>query len=161
MPADVIRVTVERVTIKHPGTLLASGAVLVLVSGAVLAHTSADPDAGPRAGLVALDRQQDEADRLDPAEAFRLVVDPASTRLLVHTAQGDHFVARTPTGELCLLRVPEVRSATQVCVADRVGADVTIGTEGAGQVRLTAGGAPPPQSAEGWHRAGPDVWVRD
>ncbi len=153
--------TAEHVAVRHPGTLLASISVVVVASGAVLAHAAGTARTGPRAVLAALDVPQVDADRLAPEDAARLVVDPASTRLLVTTPDGAHYVARNPSGELCLIRLPDAGVPLEVCVPDRVGADTTLGDEGTGQVRLVADSAALPSTAEGWQPAGPNVWVRD
>jgi hypothetical protein len=176
LPADGTGVTTERLAAapgafaelaarpaprrRHSVPVLTVAAVLV-VAGGIAVGSLTHGGHPAHATLAAAQTPQRAVDRLDPEAAARLVVDPASTRLLVATTQGDHFAARTPSGELCLIRVPGGDLPTEVCVPDRVGADATIGQEGAGQVRLVADGAQQPAVADGWRPAGPNVWVRD
>lgn len=145
---------------RHTAGLVATAAVALVGGVGFVGHLTAD-DPDSHALIAALAASQQTYDRLDRDEAARLVVDPASTRLLVLTPAGAHYAARSQSGELCLVRVPTSGSPAEVCVPDRVGADATIGTEGAGQVRLVAAGAQRPSAADGWRPAGPDVWVRD
>lgn len=129
-------------------------AAVLLVPGMVARHPL------DHAGVAVLAAAQRPADRLQAEDVARLAVDPTSTRLLVVTDDGSHYVARTPSGELCLIRVPAGEVPTEVCVPDRVGADATIGEVGPGQVRLVADGAPRPSPFDGWVTAGPNVWIR-
>ena len=145
---------------RHPGVAVGVAAA-VLVAGGWLAVSllTAHQDVTP--GTVAvLTAAQTPADRLETEDVARLAVDPASTRLLVRTDQGAHYVARSLSGELCLVRVPDGDVPTASCVPDRVGADTTLGDQGAGQVRLVADGGPVPAADQGWASAGPNVWVR-
>lgn len=145
---------------RHAAGLVATAVVALVGAVGFVGHLTAD-DPGSHAQIAAMAASQQTSDRLDPDEAARLVIDPASTRLLVQTPAGAHYAARSQSGELCLVRIPTGGTPAEVCVPDRVGADATVGTEGAGQVRLVAAGAQRPSAADGWRSAGPDVWVRD
>ena len=143
------------------GWLFASVAAVVVVAAVLVGHALAPGPAQPPATLAAFSVPQHPADVLDPDDAARLVVQPGTTRLLVRTHDGNHYAALSASGELCLLRVPDGDVPSEVCVHNRVGADVTIGGDGdGGQVRLVADGAPAPAPAEGWRPAGPNVWTR-
>ena len=151
-----------RVPRRHrTGWLFASVAAVVVAAAVLVGHALAPGPAQPPATLTAFSVPQRAADVLDPNDASRLVVQPGSTRLLVRTQDGNHYAALSASGELCLLRVPDGDVPSEVCVHNRVGADVTIGGDGdGGQVRLVADGAPAPAPAEGWQPAGPNVWTR-
>ena len=95
-----------------------------------------------------------------PDDLAQVDAQPDSTRLLLRTSAGAHYVARSASGQLCLVRVPDGDVPSEVCVPNRVGADVTIGDDATGQVRLVADGAPAPSTADGWRTAGPNVWVK-
>jgi hypothetical protein len=142
-------------------TSLLIGAALVLVAaGGLVTHALVTSPAAPRATIGVLAAPQRAGDVLEDDDIATLVVLPASTRLLVTTPQGAHYAALSPSGELCLVRVPAYDLPSEACAPDRVGADETIGSDDSGQVRLVADGAPLPSSAEGWRQAGPNVWVR-
>ena len=149
---------------RHPRTwwLFASAGLVVVGAAVLVGHALIPGPALPAATLTAFSTPQQTSDVLDDDDVARLVVQPATTRLLVRTAAGDHYAALSASGELCLLRVPEGDVPSETCVPDHVGADVTIGTQGAGggQVRLVAAGAPQPSAAEGWRPGGPNVWTR-
>lgn len=148
---------------RHPrrGWLFAAAGLVVVAAAALVGHALAPGPARPPASLTAFSTPQQATDVLDDDDVARLVVQPASTRLLVRTAAGDHYAALSTSGELCLLRVPDGDVPSEACVPDHVGADVTIGVQGAGgQVRLVAAGAPQPSAAEGWRSAGPNAWTR-
>ncbi len=139
---------------------LAGAAVALAVAAALVVPDLLAAHPVDRASVAALAAPQQAADQLYAEDVARLAVEATSTRLLVVTADGAHYVARTPSGELCLIRVAGGELPTEVCVPDRVGADATIGAVGTGQVRLVADGAPPPTGTDGWEPAGPNVWVR-
>lgn len=143
------------------GWLFASVAAVVVAAAVLVGHALAPGPAQPPATLAAFSVPQQPIDVLNADDASRLVVQPGSTRLLVRTHDGNHYAALSASGELCLLRVPDGDVPSEVCVHNRVGADVTIGGDGGGgQVRLVADGAPAPAPAEGWRPAGPNVWTR-
>jgi hypothetical protein len=146
----------------HHHQVLAFGvaAAVVVGAGTWLAVHAATTSPPPAASVAALERAQAPEDELVAEDVDRLGVDPASTRLLVTTDEGQHFVARSPSGELCLLRVPAGDVPTESCVPDRVGADTTIGDVDTGQVRLVADGGAEPAAADGWVPDGPNVWTR-
>ncbi len=138
---------------------LATAGLVVVAAGVLVGHAlTTGPDGV--ATVAALTASQHPTDVLADDDVARLVVRPESTRLLVTTDQGAHYVARSASGELCLVRVPAGDLPSEVCVPDRVGADATIGEQGEGQVRLVADGATAPAADDGWHPAGPNVWVR-
>jgi hypothetical protein len=145
----------------HTGWLFASAGVVIVAAGALVVSALAPRPAPPPATVAAFQTVQKASDMLDDDDVANLVVRPESTRLLVSTPDGDHYAALSASGDLCLLRVPKGDVPSEVCVPDRVGADVTIGGDGnGGQVRLVADGAPQPSAAEGWRSAGPNVWVK-
>lgn len=150
---------------RHPrtGWLFASVGLVVVAAAGLVAHALVPGPAQPPAILTAFAAPQRTTDVLDNDDVSSLVIQPGTTRLLVRTDAGDHYAALSASGELCLLRIPDGDVPSEVCVPDRVGADVTIGTQGAGaggQVRLVAAGAPQPSTIEGWRSAGANVWVR-
>lgn len=145
---------------RRSAAALAGAAVVLVVATALVVSDRLAAAPADRASVAALAAPQQAADQLYAEDVTRLAVEATSTRLLVVTADGAHYVARTPSGELCLVRVANGEAPTEVCVPDRVGADTTIGAVGAGQVRLVADGAPLPAGADGWQPAGPNVWVR-
>jgi len=143
-----------------------SGLVLGVASALVVAGAgvgwwllSPGTSSGPAAHVAAFDQPQQADDKLDADDAEQLQVDPASTRLVVHTSAADSFVARSVSGRLCLLRVPSGDVSVESCGADRKGVVLTVGTPGAGQVRLVADGGPAPAASDGWTAAGPNVWT--
>lgn len=145
---------------RRTAVLLTTAAVVVVAAGVLVGHALLPGPAAPKADVAALAAPQQSADVLDPDDVAQLDVQPDSTRLLLRTPAGAHYVARSASGQLCLVRVPGGDLPSEVCVPDRVGADVTIGDGAGGQVRLVADGAPAPSTADGWHSAGPNVWVR-
>ena len=145
---------------RRTGSLLLTVGLVVIASAVLVGHSLTGAHTVTGASVAVLDAAQRPTDVLSDDDVARLVVRPGSTRLLVTTDQGAHYAARSASGELCLLRVPAGDLPSEVCVPDRVGADATIGTQGAGQVRLVADGAMPPPALDGWRVAGPNVWVR-
>jgi len=144
----------------HPGVAVGVAAAVLVAGGWLAVALLTTHDDVPVGTVAVLANPQTAADQLETEDVARLVVDPASTRLLVRTDQGAHYVARSLSGELCLVRVPDGEVPTASCVPDRVGADTTLGDPGAGQVRLVADGGPVPAADQGWVAAGPNVWVR-
>ena len=140
--------------------VLLTTASVVAAAGVLVGHALIPGPAGPAANVAALSAPQQATDVLPDDAVAQLVVQPGSTRLLLRTPAGAHYVARSASGDLCLVRVPEGDLPSEVCVPDRVGADTTIGDDDGGQVRLVADGAPRPSTADGWRPAGPNVWVR-
>lgn len=140
--------------------LVTSVAVVVVAAGVLVGHALLPGAAAPQAVVAALTAPQQAADVLDPDDLAQVDAQPDSTRLLLRTSAGAHYVARSASGQLCLVRVPDGDVPSEVCVPNRVGADVTIGDDATGQVRLVADGAPAPSTADGWRTAGPNVWVK-
>ena len=139
--------------------LLTTAGLVVVGAGVLVGHALLPGPPAPQADVPTLAAPQQAADVLDPDDLAQLDVQPDSTRLLLRTSAGTHYVARSASGQLCLVRVPDGDVPSEVCVPNRVGADVTIGDSG-GQVRLVAAGAPAPSAADGWRPAGPNVWVK-
>lgn len=145
---------------RRTGLVLVIAFALVLAGGAVgWWLLSPTPSSGPAAHVAAFDQDQQAGDRLAADDASQLQVDPASTRLLVHTPDAASYVARSVSGRLCLLQVPTGDVSVESCGANRKGVVLTVGTD-AGQVRLVADGGPTPTASDGWTPAGPNVWTR-
>ncbi|HEY0118162.1 MAG TPA: hypothetical protein VGC04_05220 [Cellulomonas sp.] len=140
--------------------LLTTTGLVVVAAGVLVGHSLTPGPAGPAASVAAFSLPQGAPDVLADDDVAQLVVQPGSTRLLLRTASGAYYAARSASGELCLVRVPDGALPSEVCVPDRVGADATIGDDHGGRVRLVADGAPQPSTVDGWQPAGPNVWVR-
>ncbi|QHT57978.1 hypothetical protein GXP71_19095 [Cellulomonas sp. H30R-01] len=117
--------------------------------GPVVEHVDA------RTLLPVLATAQGADDVVDRAEIGSLAVEPASTRFLAETDSGRHFAAISASGDLCVLTVPSGDLATLGCVRSVVGAQLA-----SGDVWLAAEGGPAPAADDGWHEAGPNLWVR-
>jgi len=146
---------------RRTGWLFAAAGVVIVAAGGLVANALTPGPTQPPAKLAVLAAPQKTSDKMDDDDVSRLVLRPDTTRLLVTTPDGDHFAALSASGDICLVRVPQGDVPEDVCVPNRVGADVTIGGNGdGGQVRLVADGAPQPAAAQGWKSVGPDVWVK-
>lgn len=145
---------------RRTGLVLVVAFVLVLAGGGIgwWLLSPAAPS-GPAAHVAALDRAQVSGDKLDADDADQLQVDPASSRLLVHTSDASTYVARSVSGRLCLLQVPAGDVSVESCGPNHKGLVLTIGNAGAGQVRLVTDGGPAPAASDGWTAAGPNVWT--
>ena len=145
---------------RRGGLVMLIAFVLVLAGGGIgWWLLSPGSPSGPAAHVAAFDSAQQDGDKLDADDASDLQVDPASTRLLLHTPTVSTYVARSVSGRLCLVQVPAGDVSVESCGPDRKGVVLTLGSASSGQVRLVADGGPTPVASEGWKPAGPNLWT--
>ncbi|MBO3095693.1 hypothetical protein [Cellulomonas dongxiuzhuiae] len=138
-------------------------AAALVVAGVVWLLAARGPDdAGAGQMTVSLlDRPAEPTDEVAAPVVDETGIDPATARFAVRTTAGQHYAALRWAGDLCLVAVPVGDAARVVCVAPSPRATVTISGEDGSRVRLGTDDAPPPDTAEGWRAAGPNVWVLD
>ena len=150
---------------RRPGLVAAVVVVaLALLTFGVLTVRSqwapaADPRVEPASVLPALGVAQTADDVLLAEDTDRLLLDPASTRYLASTGEGDLFAAVRRSGDVCLVTVPAGDLPWTSCTAPVAGLDHTVVDESGGPtLRLVASSE---ALTDGWSELAPHLYVAD
>lgn len=141
-------------------TALVLVAAAALVAGGMVwvklaQHTAALVD--PQTTLAAFADPQRSVDVVAADDLAGSMIDPATTRLVAHTADTRYYAGVSRAHLLCVLAVTTGELPTTSCTsATAAGANLTVDDA----LRIVTRG-PAPAAADGWHEAGPQVYLKD
>ena len=134
--------------------LVAAGLVWVRLAQHPVAAAAVDPSTT----LAVFAQPQRSSDVVDDDDLAGSMVVPSSTRLVAHTADTRYYAGVSRTHLLCVLALTSGELPTTSCVApDARGVDLTVDDS----FTLVTTGGPAPAAADGWHEAGPEVYLKD
>jgi hypothetical protein len=143
------------------GLALVAAAALV-AGGMIWVRLAQQPGAvesvDPSTQLSVLAQPQRSADVVADEDLAGSLVDPSSTRLVASTADTRYFAGVSRTHQVCVLTLTAGELPTTACAsADAGTVHLTVGDE----LMLVGAGGPAPAAADGWHEAGPEVFLKD
>ena len=144
-------------------TALVLVAAAALVAGGMLwvrlGQITVDVDpVDPATTLAVFERPQRSADVVGADDLSGSQIDPDSTRLLATTSDTRYYAGVSQSRLLCVLTLTEGELPTTGCTSTDGGVvRFGIGDE----LMLVNAGGPAPAAADGWHEAGPEVYLKD
>ncbi|NUU18818.1 hypothetical protein HP550_16315 [Cellulomonas humilata] len=134
--------------------LVASGMIWVRLAQIPVALPAVDP----ATTLAVFDHPQRSVDTVDADDLTGSLIDPASTRFLAATDDTRYYAGVSRTHLLCVLSLTTGELPTTGCTSTDGGVvDLVIGDE----LLVVNAGGPAPAAADGWHEAGPQVFLKD
>ena len=134
--------------------LVAAGLIGVRLAQQATALTPADPSSL----LTVFAHPQRAADVVAAEDLAGSQIDPSSTRLLARTADTRYYAGVSRTHLLCVVTLTTGELPSSGCTST----DARVLHFGVGdELRLVGAGGPAPAAADGWHEAGPEVYLKD
>ncbi len=134
--------------------LVAGGMIWVRLAQTPVATTPADPSTV----LSVFERAQRPSDVVASSDLSGTLIDPDSTRLIAQTEDTRYFAGVSRTHLLCVLTLTAGDLPSTGCTStDGTRLQMTIGDE----LMLVGADGPAPAAADGWHEAGPQVFLKD
>ena len=134
--------------------LVAGGMIWVKLAQQPAAATFVDPITT----LSVFDRPQRSADVVPDDDLAGFLIEPSSTRLIAETSDTRYFAGVSSTHLLCVLTLTSGELPESGCASTDHGAvHLTIGDE----LMVVNAAGPAPAAADGWHEAGPQVFLKD
>jgi hypothetical protein len=104
------------------------------------------------------DRPQRSADVVADDDLAGFLIEPSSTRLIAETSDTRYFAGVSRTHLLCVLTLTSGELPESGCASTDNGAVHMVIDD---ELMVVNSAGPAPAAADGWHEAGPEVFLKD